>query len=169
MARLARDQDQDEAEKANLERQLAATNRAKPSDEQLARVQSLTRRLEQLDGAELAEIRGKIAAVLPSLLKALTCGPDGKVVATLSTGTQIDLGAVSGHAVKDGFQIGPSALRPGEPIQRLAAGQPDIAAFVPFEHPKGANEARYKAAGKALAAFKASQRKTTARKGGRAL
>ena len=50
---------------------------AKPGDEQLAGVQSLSKRLERLSGPQLTEARGKIAAALPALFRRLTFKPDG--------------------------------------------------------------------------------------------
>jgi DNA invertase Pin-like site-specific DNA recombinase len=91
LTKLTTDQEKDEADRTQLERQLAATKSAQPADAQLASVQSLAKRLGRLNGSELAESRKKIAMALPSLLKALTFSPDGQITATLTNGRVIDL------------------------------------------------------------------------------
>ena len=95
MMALAKEQEADQAAKAKLERQLATLRTAKPADEQLAGVQSLSERLERLSGPQLTEARGKIAMSLPALFRRLTFKPEG-VEATVADGRKLRLGEWSG-------------------------------------------------------------------------
>ena len=95
MMALAKEQEADQAAKAKLERQLATLRTAKPADEQLAGVQSLSERLERLSGPQLTEARGKIAMSLPALFRRLTFKPEG-VEATVADGRKLKLGEWSG-------------------------------------------------------------------------
>jgi hypothetical protein len=64
------------------------------------------------------------------------------------------LGTVTGHAVTNGFQIGISVMRVGQPVPKGF-----VSGLVPYHHPKGVIEAAAKQSGRALAAFKAAQSK----------
>ena len=91
MMALAKGQEADQAVKTKLERQLAALKTAKPADEQLSTIQSLSMRLERLSGQELVNARGKIAAALPTLFSSVRFAPDG-IDVTVRDGRVLRLG-----------------------------------------------------------------------------
>ena len=91
MTRLAKEQEVDEAMETKLERQLATLRTAKPADEQLSAVQSLSERVARLSGSALIEARAKIAQALPTLLGRLTFMPNG-VDVTVRDGRVLRLG-----------------------------------------------------------------------------
>ena len=63
-----------------LERQVATLQNAKPLDQELAAVQSLSVRLERLSGSALTEARAQIAMALPTLFRTITFAADGIVL-----------------------------------------------------------------------------------------
>ena len=95
MTKLANQHTDKLATVTQLDRQLATLRTAKPADEQLTAVQSLSQRLGRLSGPQLAEARGKIAMALPALFRCLTFGPNG-VDATVADGRRLKLGEWSG-------------------------------------------------------------------------
>jgi Recombinase/Resolvase, N terminal domain len=91
MARLAEQHTDKLAVVTRLERQLAVLRTAKPAEEQLASVQSLSKRLERLSGPALVEGRGKVAMALPTLFRAITFAPD-RIDVTVNDGRVFRLG-----------------------------------------------------------------------------
>jgi hypothetical protein len=83
------------ADVTQLERQLATLKSAKPADQELATVQSLSVRLKRLSGPQLTEARAKIAAALPALFRCLAFAPD-RIDATFADGRTFRLGEWSG-------------------------------------------------------------------------
>jgi hypothetical protein len=91
MAKLVKRHTDKLATVTQLERQLATLKNAKPADQELAAVQSLSARLQRLSRSALVETRGKIAQALPTLLTRLVFKPDG-VVAVVNDGRKLKLG-----------------------------------------------------------------------------
>ena len=138
MMALAKEQEADQAAKAKLERQLATLRTAKPADEQLAGVQSLSERLERLSGPQLTEARGKIAMSLPALFRRLTFKPEG-VEATVADGRKLKLGEWSGSV--GGLIVGKKTPTTG----LFARGIKPSGSIAPLRRP---TEAEIDAAGK---------------------
>jgi hypothetical protein len=91
MATLASQHTDKLAVVTRLERQLAILRTAKPADEQLASVRSLSARLERLSGPALTEARGKVAMALPTLLARLVFKPN-RIDVTVNDGRVFRLG-----------------------------------------------------------------------------
>lgn len=136
------------AEVKQLEAKLSAAKAAKPH-EQFDALQRFLSGLDGLEGAELIQARGRIAAALPSVLRALTIHPDGKVVATLATGQEIVLDGSIGHPARGAITVGVGINRPG------TAPKPHFT--IPYPVPASVLEAVGRRSVKALAAFQAEE------------
>ena len=74
-----------------LERELAVLKMAKPADQQLSALKTLSERLQRLSGTALVEARGKVATALPALFRAITFAPD-QLAVTVRDGQVLRLG-----------------------------------------------------------------------------
>ena len=138
MTKLANQHTDKLATVTQLERQLATLRMAKPADQQLAGVQSLSQRLERLSRSALTDARGKIAMALPALFRRLTFKPDG-IDATFADGRTFRVGEWGGYV--GGLIVGKKTPTTG----LFARGIKPSGSIAPLRRP---TEAEIDAAGK---------------------
>jgi DNA invertase Pin-like site-specific DNA recombinase len=166
MAKMARQHEAKLAQIDKLAREVAALRSGKPAEAQLLAVRSISNRLDQLEGSELAEARGKIARALPSLLRRLTFAPTGEVTVTLTNGQEFPLGRWTGTATLTGFVIGEHERWHGG-LTRPNTTSPEFVTHVPYRHPEGFGDALRKQSKNALRTLRAEQARSVVSKGKR--
>ena len=103
-----------------LERELAVLKMAKPADQQLSALKTLSERLQRLSGTALVEARGKVATALPGLFRAITFAPD-QLAVTVRDGQVLRLGEWVGGLTTDKVGWHLFQCREQEKLPTLAA------------------------------------------------